>query len=73
MIVADHVQRQGLGTILLSRILEMAEAERMKRVVENILTENVGMLKISEGPGFEIKVETGEDVAPAAIWINGSV
>jgi acetyltransferase len=73
VIVADHVQRQGLGTILLSRILEMAKAEKVKRVVGHILTENVGMLKISEGLGFEIKVEMGEDVATAAIRIDGSM
>ncbi|MGA7414554.1 MAG: bifunctional acetate--CoA ligase family protein/GNAT family N-acetyltransferase [Bryobacteraceae bacterium] len=70
VIVADHAQRLGLGTIFLRRIVEMAKAEKMKSVVGNILTENVGMLKISERLGFKIKVEMGEEVATAVININ---
>ena len=70
VIVADHVQRLGLGTIFLSRILQIAKAEKLKRVVGNILTENLGMLKISERLGFKIKVEMGEEVATAVINIS---
>jgi len=70
VIVADHVQRQGLGTAFLRRILEIAKAEKVKRVVGNILAENVGMLKISERLGFQISVEMGEDVATAVINIS---
>lgn len=70
VIVADHAQRLGLGTIFLRRIVEMAKAEKVKRVVGNILTENVGMLKISERLGFKIKVEMGEEVATAVLNIN---
>ncbi len=67
VLVADHVQRLGLGTILLKRILEMAKAEKVQRVVGAILTENLGMLKISERLGFDLKVEMGEEVANAEI------
>ncbi len=70
VIVADHTQRLGLGTIILRRIVEMAKAEKVKRVIGNILTENVGMLKISERLGFKIKVEMGEEVATAVINLN---
>jgi acetyltransferase len=69
VLVADHVQRLGLGTILLKRILEMAKAEKVRRVVGTILTENVGMLKISERLGFKLKVEMGEEVANAEIQL----
>jgi acetyltransferase len=70
VIVADHAQRLGLGTIFLGRIVEMAKAEKVKRVVGNILTENVGMLKISERLGFKIKVEMGEEVAIAVLNLS---
>ena len=70
VIVADHAQRLGLGTIILRRIVEMAKAEKLKRVTGNILAENVGMLKISERLGFQIKVEMGEEVATAVLNIN---
>ncbi len=70
VIVADHAQRLGLGTIFLRRIVQIARAEKVKRVVGNILTENVGMLKISERLGFKINVEIGEEVATAVINIS---
>jgi acetyltransferase len=70
VLVADHVQRLGLGTILLRRILEIAQAEKVTRVVGSILTENVGMLKISERLGFKIKADMGDGVATAEIQID---
>ncbi len=55
VLVADHVQRQGLGTKLLECIVRIARCEKLSKVTGSILAENMGMLKVSERLGFHLK------------------
>jgi acetyltransferase len=69
VLIADEVQRMGLGTILLRRTVDICRAEKLKRVTGSILTENIGMLKVAERLGFKISSALGEDTATAVLEI----
>jgi acetyltransferase len=55
LIVGDHYQRCGLGSELLDRLLQIARAEQIKRVVGEILPDNAGMLRLCRRLGFHLK------------------
>ena len=70
VLIADHAQRMGLGTLLLKHIVDLGRAEKLNRVVGSILTENLGMLKVSERLGFKISSHLGDDTATAVFEIR---
>ncbi|HXF61595.1 MAG TPA: bifunctional acetate--CoA ligase family protein/GNAT family N-acetyltransferase, partial [Caldilineaceae bacterium] len=50
--VRDEYQGTGLGTELLSRLLEIARNEGIERVVAEIMPENTGMRRVCDKLGF---------------------
>ncbi len=67
VLIADRFQRQGLGTALLERLLQVARDESIARVVGSILPENVGMRRICEKLGFQLGHDVDEGVVHATI------
>ena len=67
VLIADHFQRQGLGTALLERLIQVARDESIARVVGSILPENVGMRRVCEKLGFQLGHDVNEGVIHAAI------
>ncbi|MGQ4647847.1 GNAT family N-acetyltransferase [Lyngbya aestuarii] len=55
MLVSDPCQRQGLGTELLQRLLQVGRDEHLKRITAEILAENVPMQKLAEKVGFRLR------------------
>jgi acetyltransferase len=55
LLVSDQFQRQGLGTELLRRLLQVARRERIRRVVGFISPENQPMLQIARRLGFKLQ------------------
>ena len=53
MLVADRFQHAGLGTELLKRLIDVARAEKLTRIIANILPENVAMRALAARLGFE--------------------
>jgi acetyltransferase len=53
LLVSDEFQNQGIGTILLERLVETARAEGLRRVSARVLAENVPMQRVCENVGFE--------------------
>jgi acetyltransferase len=53
VLVADAYQRLGIGGELLRRVKEVARAERLSRIVGDVLSENVEMVRLCERQGFE--------------------
>lgn len=62
IVVTDQFQRQGLGTELLRRLIDIARAEGVKVITADILAENSGMQKVSEKLGFKLIREMGDPV-----------
>jgi acetyltransferase len=54
ILVGDRHQRQGLGTELLSRLLQVGRDEKLDRITGEILAENRAMQKVCEKLGFHL-------------------
>src|SRR5215203_4085997 len=65
VLVSDRFQRQGIGTLLVSRLLEVASAEGIGRITAEILFENYPMQRISKQLGFRLHRDTEEMVVKA--------
>jgi acetyltransferase len=55
ILVSDQVQGQGLGTELLRRLLQVGHAEKLKRIIAEVLPENRVMQRICEKLGFRLQ------------------
>jgi acetyltransferase len=62
LIISDRWQRQGLGTELLKRLVQIGRNEKLQRISANILSENHGMQLVSKRVGFQLMREgQGQD------------
>lgn len=57
MLVVDDFQRRGIGSELLSRLLQIGREEGVERVIAYMLGENRGMRLISKRMGFQFERE----------------
>ena len=67
VLVGDQYQRQGLGTELFRRLLRVARAERIERVVATMLAENYEMRAICQRLGFRVRIDMEDGLAEAEI------
>ncbi|HEO72160.1 MAG TPA: GNAT family N-acetyltransferase, partial [Candidatus Hydrogenedentes bacterium] len=61
IMIRDDVQGQGLGKTLMQRLIEVARAEHVRRLVGTILSENRPMLRMCAGLGFKLHKPVGDD------------
>ena len=62
VVLLDEAQGKGLGTELVRRSLDVARAEKLKRVISTVLPENFEMRAVNKKLGFRIVSEMNEDV-----------
>jgi acetyltransferase len=62
VLVRDDFQRKGLGTALLERLLDVARAEKIDRVVALMLPENRAMQKIAARQGFRLETSAESQI-----------
>ncbi|MGB8647133.1 MAG: bifunctional acetate--CoA ligase family protein/GNAT family N-acetyltransferase [Anaerolineae bacterium] len=72
ILVSDEFQGSGLGTELLSRLIQVAREEKVGRVVAYMLTENVGMRRVSEKLGFKMHYDEKEQLVKAELDLTAS-
>jgi len=61
ILVSDQYQLHGLGTELLTRLIEIGRHEKLSRIVGSILRDNRGMQRVCEKLGFDFHVvEAGQ-------------
>jgi acetyltransferase len=70
LIISDEYQGRGLGSELLSRLLEVAKHEQFSRITGDILPDNLTMQRICERLGFELKRSAEEPVVKAALALE---
>lgn len=70
LLISDSFQRQGLGSELLRRLLQIGQDEHIKRIMAYMLPENRGMKRIAEELGFSFTRE--DDLVRAEIELNGN-
>jgi acetyltransferase len=54
VLISDEYQGRGLGTELSRRLVEIARAEKMERVIAEILPENTHMQRVCQELGFRM-------------------
>jgi acetyltransferase len=67
LLVSDTEQNRGLGTALLSRLVEVAKAEGVTRLTAEVLAENAPMRRVCEKLGFAVSEPHGE---PATVTVS---
>jgi len=55
MLVADPYQRQGIGTELLTRLIQVARCEGIQRLTGEVLGENEAMRRLCQRLGFQLR------------------
>jgi acetyltransferase len=58
LMVSDAFQRQGLGTELLQRLVQVGRDESLQRITAQILPENIAMQRVCEKVGFHLQRDT---------------
>ncbi len=67
VVILDDFQHQGLGTELVRRCIQVARAEKLKRVVSSILTENSEMQAICRKLGFRLQAVLEDNLVRAEL------
>ena len=67
ILVSDQYQRTGLGTEILTRLIDIGRDEQLDRVVAEILPQNEGMKRVCRKLGFELEHNRAHGVVAAAI------
>jgi acetyltransferase len=69
LVVSDRYQGQGLGTALLSRLLQVGRDENIDTIFGDILPENVEMQRICEKLGFKLTHNVKESLIRATTML----
>jgi acetyltransferase len=67
LLVTDRCQGKGLGTELLSRLVEIGRRENLERISGDILTENMPMQRVCERVGFTLRAMPEDGLVNAQI------
>jgi acetyltransferase len=67
VLVTDKFQHAGLGSELLGRLLSVARAEKMGRIVAHILPENSAMRALAARYGFKIEKSADPGIVTAVL------
>jgi len=70
LIVSDDYQGHGLGTELVSRLIEVGRAEGIHRIVAEILAANGSMIHIARDLGFTITPDADGDTVHAVMLLD---
>ncbi len=62
VLISDEYQGRGLGTELSRRLVEIARAEKIERVIAEILAENIHMQRVCRELGFRMDQHSNGDV-----------
>jgi acetyltransferase len=63
VVISDSAQGKGLGTELLSRVVDLAKREKIGRLTAEVHAENSTMLHLCGKLGFRIDTELGDPTA----------
>ena len=70
ILIGDRFQHHGLGTEMLRRLIEIARAEKLRKVTADILPENHHMLSLCKALGFHLRYSTEDRVIKAELLLS---
>ncbi len=68
MIIRSDLKRQGLGKILLGRLVDYCSRRRFRQIIGQVLAVNKPMLGLTGSLGFQIIYEPGEE--DVTVWLK---
>ncbi len=71
VVVADRCQGAGLGTELVRRLLQIARAEKIRRVEAHILSENSPMVALAKHFHFDCVPDEDPASLTATLHLDG--
>ena len=60
LLVNDQWQKQGLGTELLKRLVQIGRDEKLTRLFAEIMADNHAMQQVSKQVGFKLTAQSGD-------------
>ena len=60
LLISDSCQRQGLGSELLKRLIQIGRDEKLDRITAVILRDNQPMLHVSRKAGFKVQHDSDQ-------------
>jgi acetyltransferase len=69
LVVSDALQKQGLGSELLRRLIAIGRRENLRRIVGYISGENMDMLAVARAAGFQTR-RSPDDATLVDAWID---
>jgi acetyltransferase len=72
VLVSDQAQKQGLGTELVRRLIEVARDEKLEQLVAVILPENYGMMALARHFRFTVRESTDPTVIVAVLGLSSA-
>jgi acetyltransferase len=70
LLVSDRWQRRGVGTRLLSQLIQVARDEKLARLSAEILPENHEMQRLSRKLGFDVREDLHDQVCRAEMQLT---
>ena len=67
VLVSDRRQRQGLGTELMRRLIQIGRDEKLGRLIADVLPDNVAMQAVCRKLGFQLTHDVNERVMKAVL------
>jgi acetyltransferase len=61
ILISDPWQGKGLGTELLTLLVQIGRKERLRRIIGHIATDNITMKRVSEEVGFDLNLNKDEE------------
>ena len=69
VLISDDYHRQGLGKELISRLVDYARDEGLRRVVAETMVENMGMQAVFQKLGFQMSIDFEEGLVSATLML----
>ena len=65
IVISDKYQRQGLGTELMKKLIDIGKLEKIDRIVAELLPDNAGMTRVMDKVGFRFRNDIEKQVVIA--------
>ncbi len=70
LLISDPFQRQGIGSQILGKLLDIARNEHVKKVIGEILPDHEGMQQLCRKAGFELQENTETGLIQAVLNLS---
>jgi acetyltransferase len=67
MLIADNAQNKGLGSEMMTRLIDIAKREGLRTIVADVHGENAKMLHVVRKFGFQVRSDPSDPIVQAAL------